>query len=302
MDFVDEQDRAGIVLQLGDDRLEPFLEIAAIAGAGQQCAHVERENGRFGQNLRHVALDDALGQAFGDGGFADARLAHIERIVFGATTQNLNGALDFLLAADQRIDFSRHRLFVEIDAVIRERVLVAPSGFLVTLLLVVLILLSGALHRTLGGAARRLGDAVADEVDGIEPGHVLQLQKIDGVAFAFGEQSDKDVGAGDFIAAGGLHVDRRALHDALEPGGGLGVAGAVGRQAGQILVEEFAEIAAQLVEIDAAGAQHGGRVAVVGKAQQQMFQGRVFVTTLAGQGQGAVQRLFEVTGKHGRRS
>ena len=60
-------------LQLGHHRLQPLLEVAAIARAGQQRAHVEREDGGLGQHFRHVALDDALGQALGDGGLADAR-------------------------------------------------------------------------------------------------------------------------------------------------------------------------------------------------------------------------------------
>ena len=67
---------------------------------------------------------------------------------------------------------------------------------------------------------------------------------------------------------------------------------------GQILVEELAEILAQLVEIDAAGAQHGRRVAVVGQAEQQMFQRGIFVPALAGEGEGAVQRLLKVARQH----
>ena len=42
MDFVDEQDGAWRSFQLLDDRLEAFLEIAAIARAGDQRAHIER--------------------------------------------------------------------------------------------------------------------------------------------------------------------------------------------------------------------------------------------------------------------
>ncbi len=45
VDFVDEQDRAFDRLQLLDDRFEPFLEIAAIARAGDQRAHVEGIDG-----------------------------------------------------------------------------------------------------------------------------------------------------------------------------------------------------------------------------------------------------------------
>ncbi len=47
VDLVDEQDRAGIVLDLLHHGLEPLLEIAAIARAGEQRAHVEREDRRI---------------------------------------------------------------------------------------------------------------------------------------------------------------------------------------------------------------------------------------------------------------
>ena len=130
VDFVDEQDRAGRVLHLGDDRLQPFLEIAAIARAGQQRAHVEREDGAVQQHFRHFAIDDALGQALGDGGFADAGIAHIKRVVLGAAAEDLDRALDLVLAADQRVDFAGLRLFVQVDAVGGERVLAALGGVL----------------------------------------------------------------------------------------------------------------------------------------------------------------------------
>ncbi len=87
-------------------------------------------------------------------------------------------------------------------------------------------------------------------------------------------------------------MDGGALHHTLEAGGGLGVAGAVGRQAGQVLVEELGQVGAQLVQVDAAGAQHGGGVVVVVEGQQQVLQRGVFVPALAGQRQGTMERLF----------
>ena len=68
-----------------------------------------------------------------------------------------------------------------------------------------------------------LGDAVADVIDGVVARHVLLLQEIGGVALALGEDGDQHIGAGDFLAAGRLHVDGGALDDALEAGGGLGL-------------------------------------------------------------------------------
>src|ERR1700686_2204845 len=69
--------------------------------------------------------------------------------------------------------------------------------------------------------SRPLGDAVADVIDRVVAGHVLLLQEIGGVALALGEDRDQHIGAGHFLAARGLHVNDRALDDALEAGGGL---------------------------------------------------------------------------------
>jgi hypothetical protein len=48
------------------------------------------------------------------------------------------------------------------------------------------------------------------------------------VAFALGEDRDEHIGAGDLLAARRLHMDHRALDDALEAGRRLGVLVAVG--------------------------------------------------------------------------
>ncbi|MND05873.1 hypothetical protein D3C83_269090 [compost metagenome] len=64
----------------------------------------------------------------------------------------------------------------------------------------------------------------------------------------------------------------------------------------QLRVDVVDEIAAQLLEIDVAGSQHGGGVLVFGQGQQQMLERRVFVTPAAGQLERAMQGLFEIRG------
>ena len=64
---------------------------------------------------------------------------------------------------------------------------------------------------------------MADVIDRVVAGHFLLLQEIGGVAFALGENRDQHIGAGDFFAAGGLHMDHGALDHPLEAGGRLGV-------------------------------------------------------------------------------
>jgi hypothetical protein len=73
---------------------------------GHQAAHVEHEQAAVEQRLRHVAVDDALGQPFDDGRLAHAWLAHQRGIVLGAPAENLDHALDLLLATDDRVEFA----------------------------------------------------------------------------------------------------------------------------------------------------------------------------------------------------
>ena len=116
----------GIVLDLLHDGLQPLLEVAAIARAGEQRAHVEREDRGILQDFRHLALDDLAGKTFGDGGLADAGIADEQRIVLLPAAQHLDRAQHLRLAADQRIDLAVARLAIEVDAIGVERVL---AGF-----------------------------------------------------------------------------------------------------------------------------------------------------------------------------
>ena len=122
VDLVDEHDGVRVRLDLLDDLLQALLEIAAVAGAGEQRAHVEGEDGGVLEHLRHLALDDLAGEALGDGGLADAGIADQERVVLLPAAEDLDRALDLGLAADQRVDLAVLRLLVEVDAVGVERV------------------------------------------------------------------------------------------------------------------------------------------------------------------------------------
>ena len=122
--LVDEQDDAAVrrrhLLQHG---LEPLLELAAILRARDQGAHVEGEQLLVLQALRHVAVDDALGQPLDDRGLADAGLADQHRIVLGAAGEHLDGAADFLVAADHRVDLAVARRLGEVAGIFLERVI-----------------------------------------------------------------------------------------------------------------------------------------------------------------------------------
>ena len=309
VDLVDEHDRLRVLLDLLHHLLEAFLEIAAIARAGKQRAHVEREDGRVLQHLGHLAAHDLEGQALGDRGLADAGVADQQRVVLLPAAEDLDGALHLGLAADQRIDAPVPRLAVEVDAVSLERaflfllVLVGVIGLLAALL-ALLRLLVGAAHRPALAGAGALGDAVADVVDRVVAGHVLLLQEVGGVALALGEHRHEHVGPGHLLAAGRLDMDHRALDHALEAGGRLGIVAPVGDEVGQFRIDVVDEVAAQRVEIDAAGAHHRGCVLVVDQRQQQVFQRRIFMVAFIGEREGPVKRLFEAAreARQGQRS
>ena len=111
----------GVVLQLLHHALQALFEVAAIARAGQQRAHVEREDRRVGQNFRHLLFIDLARQAFGDRRLANARIADQQRIVLLAAAEDLDRAQHFRLAPDQRIDLAFLGLLVEVHAVGGER-------------------------------------------------------------------------------------------------------------------------------------------------------------------------------------
>jgi hypothetical protein len=122
--LVDEQDDAalgrGHFLQHG---LQPLLELAAIFGARDQRAEIERQQFLVLQAFRHVAIDDAQRQAFDDRGLADAGLADQHRIVLGAAGQHLDGAADFLVAADHRIELAVARRLGQVAGIFLQRVI-----------------------------------------------------------------------------------------------------------------------------------------------------------------------------------
>ena len=106
-----------------EHRLEPLLELAAELGAGDERAHVERDEPLVLQALRHVAVDDALRESFDDRRLADAGLADEHRVVFGAARQHLHDAANLLVAADDGVELALARRFGEVARVALERLI-----------------------------------------------------------------------------------------------------------------------------------------------------------------------------------
>ena len=65
-----------------------------------------RDDALVFHRVRHIAGNDAAGEALDDGGLADAGLADEHRVVLGAAGEHLQHAADLVVAADDRIDLA----------------------------------------------------------------------------------------------------------------------------------------------------------------------------------------------------
>ena len=91
---------------LFEHALQAFLELAAVGGAGDQRAHVQRDHAPVAQRLGHVAGDDPLGEALDDRRLADAGLADQDGVVLGATREHLDHPADLIVAPDHGVELA----------------------------------------------------------------------------------------------------------------------------------------------------------------------------------------------------
>ena len=150
------------------------------------------------QRLRHVAGDDALRQALGDGRLADARLADQGRVVLGPAAEDLDDPLDLLLAADDRVDLAGAR---------PRRSGRCPAGRW-----------SGSCWRAWSprpGRARRLGQDVDDLVADLVQVHAEALEHARGDALAFTHKAQQQVLRADVVVAQATRLVDRQLDHAL---------------------------------------------------------------------------------------
>ena len=152
MQFIDEQnDLTFLFGQIIEHRFETLLEFTAEFRPGDQRTHVQGQQAFAFEALRHFAVDDALRQTFDDGGLAHARFADQHRIVLGAPLQNLNGATDFVIATDDRIELALFGALGQIDGVFLQG-LALFLGIRIVHLLTAAQLFDGFLDQALGGA------------------------------------------------------------------------------------------------------------------------------------------------------
>ena len=94
--------------------LQALFELAAIFRSRQQRRHIQAQDLFALERFRHFAVDDALRQAFDNGGLAHTGFADQHRVVLGAALQHLDGAADLVVAADHRVELALTRAFGQV--------------------------------------------------------------------------------------------------------------------------------------------------------------------------------------------
>ena len=202
VELVDEEDDVAALGDLLHHLLQALLELAAVLGARDQGGQVERVDLLVLEQLGHLALGDAGGEALDDGGLADAGLAQQHRVVLGAAGEDLHDPLDLGLAADHRVELA---LGGELGQVAAE---------LVEQLRGLLALAAGAPAGALAaaaGAGEHPDDLVADLLGvGVEV-----EQDARGDALVLADQAEQDVLGADVVVAEAERLAQRQLEHLL---------------------------------------------------------------------------------------
>ena len=193
MQLVDEDDGVLILHQLFHDGLEALFKLAAILGAGDDERKIEGEHALVGEEAGHFAVGDALRQTFDDGGLADAGLADQHRIVLGAAAEDLDDALEFAVAADERIELPVHRGLGQVAGELGQQAGLALA-----------LLLRGLLLRDAGQLVANLRKLQA-----------ALLQDLRGEALLFAQQAEQQMFGADVLVAEALGFFRGVGQHAL---------------------------------------------------------------------------------------
>ena len=121
--FINEQDDFALrLLHFRQHGFQTFFEFAAIFGARDHGAKIQRHNALGLQRFRHIAIDDAERQALHNRGFAHTWFANQHRVVLGAAGKYLNRATNFLITANHRVKLALACHFRDVARVFLQRI------------------------------------------------------------------------------------------------------------------------------------------------------------------------------------
>ena len=107
VDFVNKEDDSALGFDdFVEDCFEAFFKFAPKLGSCDKGTKIESYDSLLFQAFWDVSCDDAAGETLYDGGFADSGFADENRIVLRSAGEDLNGATNLLISADDRIQFA----------------------------------------------------------------------------------------------------------------------------------------------------------------------------------------------------
>ena len=286
VDLVDEQDDVAAGAHLLEDLLEALLEIAAVARAGHETAHVQGVELPVAQGLGDVAVDDGLAQALDDGGLAHAGLPDEDGVVLGAPGEDLHDALHLLVAPDDRVELALARRGGEVaPELVEDR---RAGG-------------DALLGRAAGGDGLLALVAGEHLHDGLAHGGQVRAQlgqDLGGDALALAQQAEQDVLGTNVVVAELEGLAQGELEDLLGPGG----EGDVTARGGLALADDLHDLGAHGVQGDVHRLQGlgGDSLSLVDEAEEEVLGADVvvverprFVLSQDDDAAGAVGKAFE---------
>src|SRR5512133_2248452 len=106
MNLVDKENDPRLVDQRRNNRLQPFLEIAAKFGAGEQCPHIKSIDFAAGKDFRNLVTIDLHGQTLSQRCLAYSRFPDKYRVVFSSPAEDLDGSTQLSFTTNQRINLA----------------------------------------------------------------------------------------------------------------------------------------------------------------------------------------------------
>ena len=132
--LVDEHDGVLALHQLLHDRLQTLFKLPAILRPGHDQRQIQRQHPLVRQEARHLAVGNLLRQPLHNRRLAHAWLADQYRIVLRPPAQDLDHALDFIVAPNQRIELLVHGALRQVARKLRKQRLLAALPFAALLL------------------------------------------------------------------------------------------------------------------------------------------------------------------------
>ena len=266
-----QQERGFDVAEHG---LKALLEFAAELRAGNQRAHIQREDGLVFQPLRHIAPDNALGKALGDGGLANARLANKDGVILGLSRENADHIADFAVPADNGVQLLLPGTLHQVGAVLFQRVI-------------------GVL-RVIGGDGLGLHPAQLGSKGGA--GDSMILQDAFQVSASLAKDGKHQVFHRDILIMELFGALFRRVNDFSGLRGGIDLAAAAA-DPGQA-VDQSHDFPGKAAALHAHISEHGAHQAILLGQQgvKQVLRGEILVALLPGQRLGIIQGLHTFAG------